>query len=152
ASGKSQRANGAAPALKARTASGRRTGASMGWHLGRRSIRGKPRASRPLRAVGAGSLHGCRASLPARCRSPTCARSSPDADSLKCAARVAEACPVASGEAAETTIGAGAVLSLDQAGACGDKLRENLEKALRGKPEVVRRTTETLVAGGHLLL
>jgi MoxR-like ATPase len=59
---------------------------------------------------------------------------------------------VAPGDAAETTIGAGAVLSLDRAVARGEKLRENLEKALRGKPEVVRRTTETLVAGGHLLL
>ena len=44
------------------------------------------------------------------------------------------------------------MLSLDHAVARGEKLRENLEKALRGKPEVVRRTTETLVAGGHLLL
>ena len=76
----------------------------------------------------------------------------PDDDSLKCAAPTAEACRVAPGHAAENEVAAGAVLSLDQAGACGERLRENLAKALRGKPEVVQRTTETLVAGGHLLL
>jgi MoxR-like ATPase len=43
-------------------------------------------------------------------------------------------------------------LSLEQAVARGERLRENLERALRGKPEVVRRAIETLVAGGHLLL
>jgi MoxR-like ATPase len=43
-------------------------------------------------------------------------------------------------------------LSLEQAAACGEKLRENLERALRGKSEVVQRSIETLVAGGHLLL
>jgi MoxR-like ATPase len=32
------------------------------------------------------------------------------------------------------------------------RLRTNVERALRGKPEVVRRTIETLIAGGHLLL
>jgi len=32
------------------------------------------------------------------------------------------------------------------------KLRANVERALRGKPEVVRRAVETLIAGGHLLL
>jgi MoxR-like ATPase len=32
------------------------------------------------------------------------------------------------------------------------RLRANVERALRGKPEVVRRAIETLVAGGHLLL
>jgi len=32
------------------------------------------------------------------------------------------------------------------------RLRSNVERALRGKPEVVRRTVETLLAGGHLLL
>ncbi len=31
-------------------------------------------------------------------------------------------------------------------------LRSNVERALRGKPEVVRRAVETLIAGGHLLL
>jgi len=65
---------------------------------------------------------------------------------------MAEACQVAPGDAAQTSLSAGAPLSLDQAVARGEKLRENLEKALRGKSEVVRRTTETLVAGGHLLL
>ncbi len=39
-----------------------------------------------------------------------------------------------------------------RAGALADRLRENVERALRGKPEVVRRAVETLVAGGHLLL
>jgi MoxR-like ATPase len=32
------------------------------------------------------------------------------------------------------------------------QLRRNVELALRGKPEVVRRSVETLIAGGHLLL
>ena len=32
------------------------------------------------------------------------------------------------------------------------RLRANIERALRGKPEVVRRTVEALLAGGHLLL
>ncbi|MBW2373976.1 MAG: AAA family ATPase, partial [Deltaproteobacteria bacterium] len=31
-------------------------------------------------------------------------------------------------------------------------LRSNVERTLRGKPEVVRRAVETLIAGGHLLL
>jgi MoxR-like ATPase len=43
-------------------------------------------------------------------------------------------------------------LSLDQAAQQTDRLRANVERALRGKPEVVRRAIETLVAGGHLLL
>ena len=59
---------------------------------------------------------------------------------------------MAPGDAAQISFAAGALLSLDQAVARGEKLRQNLEKALRGKAEVVRRTTETLVAGGHLLL
>jgi MoxR-like ATPase len=42
--------------------------------------------------------------------------------------------------------------SLEQAAACGDRLRTNLERALRGKPDVVQRASECLVAGGHLLL
>jgi MoxR-like ATPase len=33
-----------------------------------------------------------------------------------------------------------------------DRLRANVELALRGKPEVVRRAIECVVAGGHLLL
>ena len=44
------------------------------------------------------------------------------------------------------------LLSLDQAAHHTDRLRANIERALRGKPEVVRRAIETLVAGGHLLL
>jgi len=44
------------------------------------------------------------------------------------------------------------LLSLDQAARHTDRLRANVERALRGKPEVVRRAIETLVAGGHLLL
>jgi MoxR-like ATPase len=43
-------------------------------------------------------------------------------------------------------------LTLEEATAHGDRLRENLEQALRGKPDVIRRTTEVLIAGGHLLL
>jgi len=35
---------------------------------------------------------------------------------------------------------------------CAARLRANVELALRGKPDVVRRAVETLVAGGHLLL
>jgi MoxR-like ATPase len=43
-------------------------------------------------------------------------------------------------------------LTLEEATACGDRLRENLGQALRGKPEVVGRAIEVLIAGGHLLL
>jgi len=43
-------------------------------------------------------------------------------------------------------------LTLAEASAHGDRLRANLECALRGKPEVVRRAVETLIADGHLLL
>jgi MoxR-like ATPase len=43
-------------------------------------------------------------------------------------------------------------LSIAEAAACATRLRANVERALRGKPEVVRRAVETLVAGGHLLL
>jgi len=32
------------------------------------------------------------------------------------------------------------------------RLRSNIERAVRGKPEVVRRAVETVIAGGHLLL
>jgi MoxR-like ATPase len=39
-----------------------------------------------------------------------------------------------------------------QAAALAEKLRVNVERALRGKPGVVARAVETLVAGGHLLL
>jgi MoxR-like ATPase len=43
-------------------------------------------------------------------------------------------------------------LTLGEAADRGDRLRSNLEQALRGKPEVVRRAVETLIADGHLLL
>ena len=43
-------------------------------------------------------------------------------------------------------------LTVSEAAACAARLRANIERALRGKPEVVRRAVETLVAGGHLLL
>jgi MoxR-like ATPase len=43
-------------------------------------------------------------------------------------------------------------LTVGEAAALASKLRGNVERALRGKPEVVRRAVETLVAGGHLLL
>ena len=42
--------------------------------------------------------------------------------------------------------------SAEAAAEATGRLRANMERALRGKPEVVRRTVETLVAGGHLLL
>jgi MoxR-like ATPase len=38
------------------------------------------------------------------------------------------------------------------AAALAAKLRANVERALRGKPAVVRRAVETLISGGHLLL
>ena len=43
-------------------------------------------------------------------------------------------------------------LTTERAAAKAAALRANVERALRGKPEVVRRAIETLVAGGHLLL
>jgi MoxR-like ATPase len=43
-------------------------------------------------------------------------------------------------------------LTLDAAAECARRVCENVERALRGKPEVVRRAVETLIAGGHLLL
>jgi len=39
-----------------------------------------------------------------------------------------------------------------EAGEAAARLRANIERALRGKSEVVRRAVETFVAGGHLLL
>jgi MoxR-like ATPase len=48
--------------------------------------------------------------------------------------------------------GAAPRLSPEQAAACAARLCANVERALRGKPEVVRRAIETLIAGGHLLL
>jgi MoxR-like ATPase len=38
------------------------------------------------------------------------------------------------------------------AAALAARLRANVERALRGKPDVVARAVETLIAGGHLLL
>jgi len=38
------------------------------------------------------------------------------------------------------------------AGVVAARVQANVERALRGKPEVVRRAVETLIAGGHLLL
>jgi MoxR-like ATPase len=46
----------------------------------------------------------------------------------------------------------GPTLTLDEATKRSRRLCANVEKALRGKPDVVRRAVETLVAGGHLLL
>jgi MoxR-like ATPase len=43
-------------------------------------------------------------------------------------------------------------LSLEEAAAQAQRLCEAVGRALRGKPEVVRRAVETLLAGGHLLL
>jgi MoxR-like ATPase len=43
-------------------------------------------------------------------------------------------------------------LPLEQACAQAQRLCEGVGRALRGKPEVVRRAVETLIAGGHLLL
>jgi len=42
--------------------------------------------------------------------------------------------------------------SLEEAAAAAQRLCDRVGLALRGKPEVVRRAVETLVAGGHLLL
>jgi MoxR-like ATPase len=46
----------------------------------------------------------------------------------------------------------GHALTTPEAAAIAGRLRANVERALRGKPEVVRRTVEALLAGGHLLL
>ena len=43
-------------------------------------------------------------------------------------------------------------LTPQTAAAHAARLRANVERALRGRPEVVRRAVETLIAGGHLLL
>ena len=42
--------------------------------------------------------------------------------------------------------------ALEDASAQAQRLCENVGQALRGKPDVVRRAVETLIAGGHLLL
>ena len=54
-------------------------------------------------------------------------------------------------EAEEGAAGASR-LSPEAAAACARRLCANVELALRGKPEVVRRAVECLIAGGHLLL
>ncbi len=41
---------------------------------------------------------------------------------------------------------------VSDAAACAERICANVERALRGKPALVRRAVETLVAGGHLLL
>ena len=43
---------------------------------------------------------------------------------------------------------------LDPSGAaeCASRLCANVERALRGKPEVVQRSVEALITGGHLLI
>jgi MoxR-like ATPase len=43
-------------------------------------------------------------------------------------------------------------LTPEEAAQCAERLHSNVEQALRGKPEVVRRAIETLLSGGHLLL
>jgi MoxR-like ATPase len=43
-------------------------------------------------------------------------------------------------------------LTTERAAEKAASLRANVERALRGKPEIVRRAIETLIAGGHLLL
>jgi MoxR-like ATPase len=45
-----------------------------------------------------------------------------------------------------------ALTTAAEAAELAGRLRANVERALRGKPEVVRRTVEALLAGGHLLL
>ncbi len=43
-------------------------------------------------------------------------------------------------------------IDAERAAALIGAIRSNVERALRGKPEIVRRAVETLLAGGHLLL
>ena len=40
----------------------------------------------------------------------------------------------------------------EAAAECATRIRQNVERVLRGKHEVVRRAVETLVSGGHLLI
>jgi len=55
---------------------------------------------------------------------------------------------------ADEPAAAGAIshLTPERATECASRLRANVERALRGKPDVVRRAVETLIARGHLLL
>ncbi len=43
-------------------------------------------------------------------------------------------------------------LTAERAAQLAERVRSNVERALLGKPEVVRRAVEALIAGGHLLL
>jgi MoxR-like ATPase len=93
--------------------------------------------------------------LPPACRPLAHPRQRRGDAALKFGVATAEACPVARREAEGDLAGADVrvlELSLEQAAVRGERLRANLERALRGKAEVVRRAVETLVAGGHLLL
>lgn len=52
----------------------------------------------------------------------------------------------------EGIAGVGPRLSPEAAAQRATRLRANVERAVRGKSEVVRRAVETVIAGGHLLL
>jgi MoxR-like ATPase len=55
--------------------------------------------------------------------------------------------------AAEPAAGSGIPhLTPERACECASRLGSNVERALRGKPDVVQRAVETLIARGHLLL
>ncbi|MFQ5417563.1 MAG: AAA family ATPase [Myxococcota bacterium] len=60
--------------------------------------------------------------------------------------------PVESAAAESTSAADSLALTPERAFDCASQLRDNVERALRGKPEVVRRAVETLIAAGHLLL
>ncbi len=55
-------------------------------------------------------------------------------------------------DASESTLERPPPLSPEAAAQLADGLRALVERALRGRPEVVRRAVETLIAKGHLLL
>jgi len=52
----------------------------------------------------------------------------------------------------ELEVGTVRHLTSEQAAELSSRIRSNVERALRGKPEVIRRAVETLIARGHLLL
>ena len=94
-------------------------------------------------------------SEPSRLRTQGAARSRNGAVShLMRAAQIAEEGCVNSASPEQRTGAMDALprLTVSEAAAHAGRLRANIERALRGKPEVVRRAVETLVAGGHLLL
>ncbi|MEM7413314.1 MAG: MoxR family ATPase [Myxococcota bacterium] len=62
----------------------------------------------------------------------------------------AEASPV--GDAMSDQGGGAAVLTTEAAAQKAQSLCDGVARAVRGKPDVVRRAVETLIAGGHLLL